>query len=212
MDDLIPWLDCDPYTHCTDLTGEGKERFFKTHVPFSWLPFSPETKYIYVARNPKDVAVSFFYFLENTFRQVGITKDYEVDMNSFIDLFGQGSMIYGDWWAHVNSWYDASLENSNVLFLTYEELSSDMAGVIKQIAEFMGKKLTEERVSDIALQCTFNKMKTSSKASMAYVNNFWRKGVVGDHVNHFSNKQIEDFDIKSQSCLPATLMNRLGLS
>ena len=46
MDDSIPWIDCDPYS----IPAMGPQRLFKTHMPFHWLPYSSEAKYIYVAR------------------------------------------------------------------------------------------------------------------------------------------------------------------
>ena len=33
----------------------------KSHLPFDRMPYSPQAKYIYAIRNPKDCVVSFFY-------------------------------------------------------------------------------------------------------------------------------------------------------
>ena len=40
-------------------------RFIKTHLPVHIIPpdiFNKKSKIVYVARNPKDLAVSFYYF------------------------------------------------------------------------------------------------------------------------------------------------------
>ena len=39
----------------------SKPRFIKTHLTYNLTPYNPDTKYIYVARNPFDCAVSFYY-------------------------------------------------------------------------------------------------------------------------------------------------------
>lgn len=208
VDDVMPWLDCDPY----NVKDCGERRYFKTHVPFSWLPYNGESKYIYVARNPKDVAVSFFYFLENMQDQViGYKKENKIDMSSFIDYFGKSKVLYGCWWEHVSSWYEASLSSENILFVTYEEMSQNIESVIQKIALFLGQNADEEKISSIAEKCTFRNMKNDKKSSMAYCKNFWRKGTCGDHLNFFNEEQIEHFDIKTQTLLPRKLIERLTL-
>ena len=206
VDDVIPWLDCDPY----NVKDCDVRRYFKTHVQLSWLPYNDKAKYIYVARNPKDVAVSFFYFLENMQVQaLGYKKENTIDMSSFIDYFWEGRVLYGCWWRHVMSWYQASLTNKNILFVTYEEMSQNIETVISQIATFMNQSVDDTKISSIAEKCSFKSMKNDKKSSMAYCKNFWRKGTCGDHVNFFTKEQIKNFDAKSESLLPTELMKRL---
>lgn len=208
VDDVVPWLDCDPYS----VKPCGERRYFKTHVPFTWLPYNEKAKYIYVARNPKDVAVSFYYFLENMQDQViGYKKENKIEMASFIDYFAEGKVLYGCWWDHILSWYNASLESKNILFVTYEEMSADLEAEISRISSFLDQNLDEETIKGIAEKCTFNSMKNNKKSSMAYCKNFWRKGQCGDHVNHFSEEQITCSDAKSRSKLPEILIKRLKL-
>lgn len=61
------------------------QRFIKTHFPFSLLPpsiFNAGSKVIYVARNPKDVAVSF-YHLNRLYRTQGYNGDFSRYWNYF---------------------------------------------------------------------------------------------------------------------------------
>lgn len=54
-------------------------RFIKTHLPFSLMPpsvMAKQAKVIYVARNPKDVIVSYYY-LSRTFRTTGYVNNFE---------------------------------------------------------------------------------------------------------------------------------------
>ena len=204
VDDIIPWLDCDPFS----IGPSGPKRYFKSHVPFSWLPHNEGPKYIYIARNPKDVAISFYYFLRNMQDQViGYKKENEVDIPAFIDLFVEGNVLYGSWWDHVMSWYNASLVHENVLFITYEQLSGDAIGMTRKIGRFLGRELDDDKVGAITSKCSFNSMKKDDKSSMSYLKDFWRKGICGDYVNFFTDEQIRKFDEKTTGMIPDELRN-----
>lgn len=78
-------------------------RFIKTHLPFSLMPpsvMSKQAKIIYVARNPKDVLVSYYY-LSRTFRTTGYVNDFE----KFSEYF-ENDM--GKLWATPNSGWTQS--------------------------------------------------------------------------------------------------------
>ena len=51
------------------LTSRPSPRFFKSHFPYHLIPISKSeanrSKYLYVARNPKDAAVSYYYFVQS---------------------------------------------------------------------------------------------------------------------------------------------------
>ena len=99
--DAVPFLEI-------HLMGKGQSlpspRAFKTHLPYHMMPGGEPAKsvakYIYVARNPKDVAVSFYYHFCNL-------KEYEFDgdWNCFFELFMKGEVEYGLWFDHVLEWW-----------------------------------------------------------------------------------------------------------
>ncbi|KAJ8314118.1 hypothetical protein KUTeg_008679 [Tegillarca granosa] len=83
-------------------------RVFVSDLPFRYLPkqLKERGKIIYVVRNPKDIAVSYYCHLRNM--TVG---DYEGEWNQFFPLFMEGNRIIGDWknWFTVaqNEQFDA---------------------------------------------------------------------------------------------------------
>lgn len=63
-------------------------------------PAKSVAKYIYIARNPKDNAVSTFYFSTKV-------KMCEFDGNwdCFFELFMKGEIMFGSWFDHVLGWW-----------------------------------------------------------------------------------------------------------
>ncbi|XP_037577213.1 sulfotransferase 2A1 [Dermacentor silvarum] len=104
-----------------------------THLPFDKLTFSGEAKYIYVARNPYDCCVSFYYFAK------GLTPKTceDVSFEKFLQMFLEGRTFYGDYFDHLISWYNRRWLN-NLLFLTYEDLKRDTRSSVIRIADFLG--------------------------------------------------------------------------
>ncbi|KAL1485196.1 hypothetical protein MTO96_032114 [Rhipicephalus appendiculatus] len=103
-----------PYMEMMGAEAAEKMRrpgLLKTHLPFETQPYSKQAKYIYVARNPYDVCVSYYYFLKSmTPKRV---KD--VSFSRFHQLFVSGSVSYGDYFDHLLSWYKHR-HDDNVLF------------------------------------------------------------------------------------------------
>ncbi|XP_064489145.1 sulfotransferase ssu-1-like isoform X2 [Ornithodoros turicata] len=105
----------------------------KSHFPFSMMPYSPEAKYIYVCRNPKDCCVSFFYHTKGF-------SGYEFrngTFETFFDIFYKGETDFGDYFDHILSWYEHR-NDPNMLFLHYEDMKSDPKENVLKIARFMG--------------------------------------------------------------------------
>lgn len=105
----------------------------KTHLPFDKQPFSPVAKYVYIARNPYDTCVSYYHHTKRLPTYLFEDGTFE----EFFDMFEQGKVDFGDYFDHLLSWH-AHRNDSNVLFVTYEELKKDTAGWILKLADFFG--------------------------------------------------------------------------
>ncbi|CAL1276705.1 unnamed protein product [Larinioides sclopetarius] len=115
----------------------------KLHLPFRLTPQSPEAKYIYVARNPKDCFVSFYYHTEG---MPGYRfEDGSLDV--FFELFIRGEVEFGDYFETTLSWWEHR-NDPNVLFVTYEQLKKDTKSYVLKIAEFIDPKYREKLEKD----------------------------------------------------------------
>lgn len=65
------------------------------------VPASSPAKYIYIARNPKDVVVSMYH------HTVAWTDfQFNGNFDQFFDLFMSGSVQWGSWFDHVLDWWN----------------------------------------------------------------------------------------------------------
>ena len=221
MDGSIPWLSAigriGPPVDLTAATDAmPSPRAFMDHAPYNMmpggLPSASPAKYIYIARNPKDVMVSYYY---HHLSGKG-THDFSGTWDIFFTLFMNGEVIYGSWFDHVLEWWKHK-DDPNVLFLKYEDIRKDHSGAVRAMAEFIGVDLKPDVVDKIVKESTFDRMKANPNTNFSFVpptmfaikeiNPFVRKGIVGDWKNHFTAEQSAMFDAVYQQ-----KMNGTGLS
>ncbi|XP_053550604.1 sulfotransferase 1B1 [Bombina bombina] len=175
-------------------------RVIKTHLPLALLPKSfleKNCKIIYVARNPKDVAVSFYHFdkMNNLHPEPGLWDQY-------LEKFLKGEVGYGSWGSHVREFWNLK-NKKNVLYLFYEDMLQDPKKEIKKLMKFLEKDLPEEVVEKIHHHTSFKAMKENPTTNYTAVPStvmdqsvspFMRKGISGDWKNHFTESQSKKFD------------------
>ena len=196
--DAIPFVDMVNKDHYqVNLSDLPFPRAFKSHFTYDLMPCGPPNtkpcKYIYVARNPKDVVVSLFHFLI-------VNKFLPPDQNwsDFLSTFLKGDIGYGSWFDHVLGWWTHK-DEPNVLFLKYEDLKKDLTTSIETIANFIGCTVNKEGLEAIVKQSEFESMKNNPLVNYSWesahqANPFMRKGVVGDWKNKFTDDQSAMFD------------------
>ncbi|KAL2103366.1 hypothetical protein ACEWY4_000234 [Coilia grayii] len=194
-----PWLNSVPAALV--LENKPSPRAMVCHMPYHLMPpsfFSSQAKVvIYLARNPKDVLVSSFYF-----HQMANFLDDPGTFDEFLEKFLAGEVFYGKWTDHVKSWRNNDL-GDRILFVTYEEMIKDLRGVLKRFLDFLGREMTEESMDQVVSHCTFSQMKNNAMSNLSMVprdvmdhekSSFLRKGIVGDWKNHFSPDQEKKFN------------------
>jgi hypothetical protein len=169
-------------------------RLIKTHLPFERTPWSAAARYVYVARNPFDCAVSFFHHTR------GFVRHYDFADGTFDDFFEcfiRGEVDFGDYFDNLLSWL-ARAGKPNLMILTYEDMIADARAAVVELARFLGGG-AERAAADSAFVervvslSSFSSMSADqrrwSSARPANMPEFVRKGIVGDWRNHFSAQQ-----------------------
>ncbi|XP_061395301.1 sulfotransferase 4A1 [Musca vetustissima] len=171
---------------------ETKRRFIKTHFPLSLLPPSvmeQKCKIIYVARNPMDVAVSYYY-LNRLYRTQGYVGNFE----RYWTYFQDGLNPWLPYFSHVREAMQHR-KSSNFLYLQYEDMSTDLQGSIKRIANFLGCDLDYSKmeallqhlnISNFRLNTSVNGQEMMDAHILNKENNgFVRNGVAGSSFAEF---------------------------
>ncbi|KAF3814147.1 hypothetical protein GH733_018179 [Mirounga leonina] len=185
-------------------------RLIKTHLPLALLPqtlLDQKVKVVYMARNAKDVAVSYYHF----YRMAKVHPDPDT-WDNFLEKFMAGEVSYGSWYQHVREWWELS-HTHPILYLFYEDMKEvrppaaaslqNPKREIQKILKFVGHSLPEETVDLIVQHTSFNEMKNNSKTNYSTIplhvmdhsiSAFMRKGISGDWKTTFTVAQNERFD------------------
>ncbi|CAF0991823.1 unnamed protein product [Adineta ricciae] len=162
---ISPWLD---FRFNKDLFGSDEKllqeleqqthrRFIKTHLPFHALVYSLQAKYIFVARDGRDVACSSYN------HQINMTVTDSKKPNSVHEVFqneilGNSNMSF---FAHLRSWWNMR-HLANILFIHYYQLKTDLPNEIKRIATFLDIDIDPSRWNDILQHCSFDYMQANA--------------------------------------------------
>jgi len=171
-------------------------RVVKSHLTFKHLPddLLEKVKVVYVARNPLDCCVSYFHHYH-------LYEDYKLkaDFKKFAELFKEGDLEYGSYWNHLESGVE-KMKHPNLKFIWFEEIKKDPLKVIKELCDFTGYKLSEEKLAELVDITSASKMREARGKSAGNDEklketrmNFIRKGQVGDSKNAFSGEELEEY-------------------
>lgn len=197
--DRAPWLEVFKFAQV--IAQVPAPRPIATHFPYRLMPDSfhqSKAKVIYVMRNPKDVAVSSFYF-----HQVAEFLDDPGTFEEFLDLFLEGRVFFGKWTDHIKSWRNTNL-GDRIMYVTYEEMKEDLPAALRNISGFVGKDLSDDVIQKISEHCSFEAMKNNPMSNYTSISKKYkaadedtslilRKGVTGDWKSHFTPEQMKHF-------------------
>ena len=143
LDDPRPWQSCP--------TGK---RAIKTVVDTPFMPYSEEATYFTVLRDPKDVFVSAYHFLNGVFDLEG-----EVTVEQWLELFLTPTRFpAGSWPLHASSYW-AWRDRPNVAVLFFSEMKADLPGSVRKVAEAMRVELSDAELARVVERCSFDWMK-----------------------------------------------------
>ncbi|XP_075755688.1 sulfotransferase 4A1 isoform X2 [Pelodiscus sinensis] len=125
-------------------------RLIKSHLPYRFLPsdlHNGDSKVIYMARNPKDLVVSYYQF-HRSLR----TMSYRGTFQEFCRRFMNDKLGYGSWFDHVQEFWEHHMD-SNVLFLKYEDMHKDLATMVEQLVRFLGVSYDKAQLESMVEHC-----------------------------------------------------------
>lgn len=172
--DMSPWMDLrvpPKEVKLQAVAAQRHRRFLKTHLPVDALVYSPRAKYIYIARDGRDVVWSlynhhanandlWYQLLNDTPGRVGppIERPTASIRDYFLEWLERDGHPFWPFWENIRSWWQVA-HLPNCLFLHYAQLKADMPGQIRRIAGFLGIEVPEERWPAILKHCSFDYMK-----------------------------------------------------
>jgi len=169
-----------------------RPRIIKSHYPY----VSEYNNVIYLVRDGRDVAVSYYFYSI----KFGIITQ-ETTFSEFLRLFNRGWVVdFGLWGDHVNSWLDHKVDN--FLLIKYEDLKRDPANELKRVIQFCSLRLDEQRVVSAIEASSFERMK---KLEVEQINQydvfersdhsipFVRNGVSGESKKFFTERLYREF-------------------
>ena len=198
LTDAVPWLETLPHRPggmIEFLKSLPGRRLFTSHLPYPLMPPIGNTtaKVVYVARNPKDVAISTYFHDQSK-------AGYEGTWEEHFQLFMNGDVGYGSYFDHVMPWWQASNMDKNILFLKYEDMKNDHTGNVALIASFLDIQADARLIDKVVTLSSFQSMKSSQNTNFDWIPQkedkpkHFRKGDIGDWRNYFSIQQSQQMD------------------
>ncbi|CAF4843677.1 unnamed protein product [Pieris macdunnoughi] len=169
-------------------------RFIKSHMPLTLLPPSllDTTKVVYLARDPRDVAVSYYNILK-----LKLFKD--IDFEQYWNDFRNGEIILTPIFEHIKEAWEQR-NHPNLFFLTYEDMTKDLPSTLREMSEFFGKKYTKEQIRGLSQHLSFDNFKSNKSVNGEQTllktygvindgaNSFIRRGKIGGWEDYFSDE------------------------
>ena len=177
MHDISPWVDLrvPPATvKLAALEAQTHRRVVKTHLPLDALTFSPRAKYVYIARDGRDVVFSFhhhhsqgndlwYQILNDTPGRVGPPIDRpDPDVRSYFRTWlAQDGYPIWSFWENIATWW-AARDLPNVKLVHFAQLKADLPGQMRELAEFLDIEVAPDRWPSIVEHCSFDYMKANA--------------------------------------------------
>ena len=135
------------------LLGSSRKKLIKTHLPTKLCPYSEQARYLYVTRHPVSCFASIVDYFD---LMAGPLAPPEPEL---LDWFCSDRLWWLSWPDHVAGWWEWAQRRHNVLFVHFEEMKKDLAGVVRRAARFLGEELSEEQARAVVRKSGFEYMK-----------------------------------------------------
>ena len=189
--EMSPWLDLrvpPKDVKLPEIEKQTHRRFLKTHLPVDAIVFSPKAKYLYIARDGRDVVWSFYnhhinanelYYqaVNDSPGRVGPPFDKPADtvLEYFRGWLAKDGYPYWPFWENIRTWWEIR-DLPNVHLVHYANMIADMPGEMRRIAAFLDIPINEAHWPKIVKHCTFDYMKENAAPAVPLGGAFWEGG------------------------------------
>jgi hypothetical protein len=124
---------------------------------------------IYIVRDPRDVAVSFYHYNLKVRRFTD-----EVTLDEFVDRFVAAKIwpsvdLYGTWENHVLSWMKMRGESDSFCFVRYEDMLRDPAAELTKMCPLLNVSPSPETLARAVELSSADRMRALEKTQTAWV-------------------------------------------
>ena len=217
---MSPWLDLrvpPKEVKLPEVEAQTHRRFLKTHLPVDALVYSPRAKYIYIARDGRDVVWSMYNHhananqiwydaLNKTPNRVGppIERPPSDIRQYWRDWMDRDGHPFWPFWDNVRSWW-ALRDLPNAMLAHFSDLKRDMEGQMRRVANFLEIEIDESRWDEILEYCSFDWMKKNATKSVPLGGAFWdagaevfiHKGVNGRWADTLTAEDVDEYETRA---------------
>ena len=156
-----------PYVYSQKANNAERPRILKSHETYQ--PKYPRV--IYLVRDGRDVAVSYYNFYQTT-------KGYVGSFDKFVRQFLSGNVQFGSWQDHVRSWLLRQHANP-FMVVRYEQLHRHPFNILRQVAEFLHLDVDDGLIGKAVQKHTFENRKKDARNNSPFYGRGFRGGVKG---------------------------------
>jgi hypothetical protein len=232
LDELSPWLDmCNQTLDAVRarLAAQRHRRFIKTHTPLDGVPMRDDVLYVVVARDPRDVAVSFqhhranmdvAHFLELRAGVMGTdgVAEFGAPSTSIDPAAGMREFVRSDsivapglagMLHHVQTAWRRR-HAGNVLLVHYADLAADLVGEMRRLAGALGIPLETARAAALAEEAGLGRMRAragelapeASRRNWKDAAAFFRAGGFGEWRRWMDEPLLAEYEARVAALAP----------
>lgn len=236
--ELSPWLDMQtrPIDEViASLEAQQHRRFIKTHTPLDGLPFDERATYLCVGRDPRDAALSWGHHLANMdFDALVNARSAAVGLDDLAELGDPPPPPPEDPLDRFHAWADADTttdgtrlagmlhhlrtfwdrrDEPNVWLFHYADLSSDLPGEMRRLADVLGIEVSDGRIAELAAAASFARMRERASLLAPDVGNriwrsdadFFHRGTSGQWVDLLDEESVARYHRRVAELVDADL-------
>ncbi|MGE0684554.1 MAG: sulfotransferase domain-containing protein [Candidatus Binatia bacterium] len=195
---ISPWFDMRLFGSIKEALeaaeAQTHRRFLKTHLPLDALPIYEGGKFIHVARDGRDAAVSLHNHLLNFSPELRSRLDeVSIDDPKFGDPYPpipeSPAAFFADWvtdggsqgdpgasFFHVENTYWEARDQPNMLLVHYNDLKTDLEGEMRRVAAYLGIEIADSLWPELIQAAGFKTMQAQGDVLLPHAKHAWNGG------------------------------------